>query len=134
MTITTPSTRLALAASRTAVRCADAWSYDAYASWYAVAKALFRMDFTELEVETIMRSKITRWAGDMFASPTVRYGRFPARIVTEYLRDDFAHRGEHIVRAEIAEWVYETFAGSHKDRWPPQMLAALEPKLERSNR
>ena len=93
-------TRRAIAAS-VAERCKDAHSATRYASWTAVAARLLRMGFTEEEAETVMRSKITRWAADADGKP---HGRATAKAVEEYIRNDEVRRGDR-VREEIREWV-----------------------------
>lgn len=91
-------------AQRVADRCADAYSWDRYRSWSACAAECLALGFSEDETEAILRSKYMRWACDRFATPQHRYGRYPARFIGQYLREDFAHRGEANVRREIAGW------------------------------
>ena len=92
-------------AERIAERCRDAYSADRYASWPAVAQALLRAGYTERETETIMRSKITRWAADSLpAGSARRYGNAPAYIVANFAVNFFAaHPTE-----SLAEWVAAT--------------------------
>ena len=106
MTASTKGTRrgreLMASAQRVADRCADAYSWDRYASWTACAAECLALGFSEAETEEILRSKYMRWAGDCYATPKHRYGRYPAHFIGKYLRRDFALRGEASVRREIA--------------------------------
>lgn len=95
-------------AERIAERCRDAYSADRYASWPAVAQALLRAGYTERETETIMRSKITRWAADGHAA---RYGHAPAYIVAAFALDLFANHPEE----SLAEWVAATLPTTTDD-------------------
>lgn len=88
-----------------AERCEDAYSFDRYASWPAVAKVCLEMGFTEAEAEEILRSKITRWAADS-SRKQYPYGKYPAKVVREYILNDIEHRGA-LVRQEIAQWAKE---------------------------
>lgn len=47
------------------VAATGGYSEDRYVSWPAVAQALLDRGFSMVEAECIMRSKWTRWAGDM---------------------------------------------------------------------
>ena len=47
------------------VAATGGYSEDRYVSWPAVAQALLDRGFSMVEAEAIMRSKWTRWAGDM---------------------------------------------------------------------
>lgn len=86
-------------AKRVAEQCADAYSYDRYRSWTAVALALLTHGYTARETETIMRSKVTRWAAD----GTHPYGKTPARVVLP-LAIKYYPPGS----ADLAEGVLET--------------------------
>ena len=99
MSASTKGPRRAQAAA-IADRCRDAYSANRYRSWPEVARVLLAMGFTDAEAETVMRSKITRWAAD-FGGAT--YGKATAKMVREYITNDEAHRGER-VRAEIRDW------------------------------
>ena len=68
-----------------AFRCQNAYSAMAYRSWPSVATALLRAGFSEQETETIMRSKITRWARD-WSPKDYRHGEYPAGVVTAYIK------------------------------------------------
>jgi hypothetical protein len=61
---------------------ADAYSADSYASWSAVAGALLRRGYTAAQAESIMRSKLTRWAADQANS---RDGRATANDLLRFL-------------------------------------------------
>jgi hypothetical protein len=49
-----------------AEKTADAYSFDRYApnAWRACCRMLARRGYNVLEIEAVMRSKWTRWAGD----------------------------------------------------------------------
>lgn len=49
-----------------AERTADASSVWRFTSWYDLCEAFERAGYTERQAETILRSKITRWAADHF--------------------------------------------------------------------
>ena len=68
-----------------AERAKDAYSADRYHSWASVAEALLRRGYTEEQAEAIMRSKWTRWAGDVWDGG--QYGKLPARAVLAFLDD-----------------------------------------------
>jgi hypothetical protein len=69
-------------AERVANRTQDAYSVDRYRSWLACAKLLHGRGYTEREIETIMRSKIMRWAADWSSKP---HGRATAADLASYL-------------------------------------------------
>jgi hypothetical protein len=61
-----------------AERTADAYSWDNYGEkgWLSAARELLRRKYTERQAEAILRSKWTRWAGDMATNRSSwRYGR-----------------------------------------------------------
>lgn len=60
----------------------DAYSYERYAHWTAVALMLLRRGYSDEQAEVILRSKITRWASDMSEA---RYGRVTAKDVARYI-------------------------------------------------
>lgn len=93
-----------LTARALAERTADAYSWGRYRSWEAVAALLLARGYNAREAEAIMRSKWTRWAGDMSGA---RYGRIPAKAVGVYLDTMAPDRRAK----EVAELVAETFAG-----------------------
>lgn len=68
-------------AAKIAAKCEDAYSFDRYRSWVQVAVELVQLGFSDQDVETIMRSKYTRWAADTCS----RYDRIPARAVREFV-------------------------------------------------
>jgi len=63
-----------------------AYSADRYtkAGWTHAAEMLLRRGFTGVQVEEILRSKLTRWAGD--ASDNV-YGRCTGADIMRYVAD-----------------------------------------------
>ena len=84
-----------------AEKCADAYSADRYASWLAVAKMLAKRGLNAGEIEAVMRSKWTRWAGDSSAHG---YGRVTAKDLAHYV-DNIGF----LTQAEIDQLVRETF-------------------------
>ena len=72
-------------AKQIADRCRDAYSADRFKNWGAVAQCLLDMDYTEQEVEAIMRSKLMRWACDMDSSGA-RYGQHTTGAVIRGMR------------------------------------------------
>jgi hypothetical protein len=69
-------------AANIAMRTESAYSFDRYANWTAVAKALTDLGLKDVECEAIMFSKWMRWAAD---SDISRYGRVPARAIVRYI-------------------------------------------------
>lgn len=78
-----------------AAKCEDAYSFDRYRSWNAVAQVLLDMGFDDEQVEEFMRSKWTRWAADAANTP---YGRATSTAVValfnsthnlRYIHQDF---------------------------------------------
>lgn len=66
-----------------AARTANAHSCARYGrSWGACARALVRAGWTPAQAETILRSKLPRWAADQGGKP---YGRATARDLMAYL-------------------------------------------------
>jgi hypothetical protein len=59
-----------------ASKCADAYSADAWGpvAWVEAAQMLLDMNFTEEEVESLLRSKMTRWARDAFGEKSTYLG------------------------------------------------------------
>lgn len=98
-------------ATRIAEQCADAYSADRYRSWTNVALVLVNRGYSDRQVEAIMRSKWTRWAGDAIEdhSKGIRYGNLPARAITEFIDDMKTRRGVEAVVREIVEITTETF-------------------------
>jgi hypothetical protein len=66
-----------------AAACEDAYSFDRYRSWPAVAEAFLKEGLDPLQAEAMMRSKHTRWAADSSDKP---YGQATGADVTRYLR------------------------------------------------
>ncbi len=73
-------------AKQVAERTSDAYSFDRYASWAAVAQLLLDRGYNEAEAEEIMRSKWTRWAAD---TANTRYGRTAAKEVIAWMESTF---------------------------------------------
>lgn len=68
--------------SALAKRTEDAFSFERYASWSAIVTALLRRGYTEAQVESILRSKIMRWAAD---HRSARYGRATANDLLRFI-------------------------------------------------
>ena len=69
-------------AVKLAALCSDAYSYDRYANWTAVAHLLLDLGLTENQAEAVMRSKWTRWAADQ---SDAAYGQVPAKALNRFL-------------------------------------------------
>ena len=85
---------------RVARKTCDAYSRDSYASleWYKLADWLLEQGLTEAEAETILRSKLTRWAGD--SAPEEReWG--------EYKAEDFISLWADSLKQELANILAE---------------------------
>ena len=67
-----------------AERTSDAYSYDRYgaAGWHGSARALLRAGWSPDDAETILRSKLTRWAADFGGR---RYGRASSADLMRFL-------------------------------------------------
>lgn len=63
-------------AAKLAWQTADAYSADIWGAvmWTQCAQMLIDMGFTEAQVRTILRSKITRWARDHWGEPSTWLG------------------------------------------------------------
>lgn len=63
----------------------DAFSFDRYGTlnWTRCIKALRRETFTDEDIETILRSKWTRWAAD---AGSKRYGAATAKDLVNFVR------------------------------------------------
>jgi hypothetical protein len=70
------------AAAALADKTADAYSFNSYASWTACAAMLLRRGYSAMEAEAILRSKWTRWAGDVSSH---RYGHYTAADLAAYI-------------------------------------------------
>lgn len=68
-------------ANQLAIQTADAYSYDRFQSWSAVAFALIKAGYSLEETEAIMRSKWARWASDSSDRP---YGRATAKCLVDF--------------------------------------------------
>lgn len=84
-------------------RLSDAYSYDRYGSkgWTACVRLLAKRGYDAREIEAIMRSKWTRWAGDMSNKP---YGKCNSADLARFL-----DKGQGISASEVADLVRETF-------------------------
>lgn len=67
------------------VAATGGYSEDRYVSWPAVAQALLDRGFSMVEAEAIMRSKWTRWAGDM---SDAAYGQCTHEDVLRFIDSD----------------------------------------------
>jgi len=67
-----------------AEKCGDAYSTDSYRrGWNGCVKMLRQRGYDDQQVEAILRSKWTRWAGD--GSETRRYGYFTSTDLANFL-------------------------------------------------
>jgi len=65
-------------------RLSDAYSTDAYrGGWGSCIKALRKRGLNDLQIEAIIRSKWTRWAGD--SSESNRYGSYTSSDLIKYM-------------------------------------------------
>lgn len=85
-------------------RTQDAYSYDRYApgAWEACCFMLLGRGYTDRNVEAIMRSKWTRWAGDASSNP---YGRINSADLKRFMDDP----RNKITREEVEKLTQETF-------------------------
>tara|TARA_R110000823_G_scaffold306785_3_gene429277 strand:+ start:1581 stop:1856 length:276 start_codon:yes stop_codon:yes gene_type:complete len=62
---------------RIAAKAADAYSADAWGPvlWVQATQMLCSLDFTDDEVEGLLRSKLTRWARDAYGVPETYLGQ-----------------------------------------------------------
>lgn len=86
----------------------DAYSYDAYtpAGWRACCLMLAKRGYDAREIEAIMRSKWTRWAGD---GDSERRRRFNSKTLEEYLCRQIEYMGSVRMEREISKLVEGTF-------------------------
>jgi hypothetical protein len=94
---------LKTAAAALADRTADAFSFDNYGDrrWAACAAMLLRRGYTPTEAEVILRSKWTRWAGDVANKAERVNSADLARFLDTMSPEQRAH--------DVAEMVRETF-------------------------
>lgn len=100
MSVTTKSIKERAAAL--AEKTADAYSSDRYASWPAVCEGLLRAGYTEPQVEAIVRSKWTRWAGD---ASDKRYGRSTFKDLKRWMERSMGSK----LQAEVESLTRQTF-------------------------
>jgi hypothetical protein len=94
-------------------KCADAYSFDRYSSWMSVARELLKLGWKPIEVEAFMRSKHTRWAGDVSGKP---YGKCTGNDVLRYLENERnMPRG---IQAELDELVAGTWSVNDQPVYP----------------
>ena len=85
-----------------AERCADAYSFDRYANWAAVAEMLLRAGFNEHDAEVVLRSKWTRWAGDASDKP---HGRCTSKDLERWIEESSTRAGQtwhEMFRSQLA--------------------------------
>jgi hypothetical protein len=88
-------------------RSQDAYSARRYASWPTVVEALLRRGYTPIAAETILRSKLARWAvdarsrrGRASASDLLRYlDRFPGQVASLFYEEGLAAREAPMAKA-----------------------------------
>ena len=90
-------------AAEVAARCQDAYSFDRYRNWSALAKMLARRGLNALEIEAVLRSKWPRWAADM-AVKDKPYGHYTSRDL-----ERFMDSGDGSTWNEVSDLVTETF-------------------------
>lgn len=93
-------------AKAVAARCAEAYSFDRYRSWVAVAKELLAAGCSEKEAEAIMRSKWTRYAADWACDRGQRDGKVSAESVLKWMA---SQRGD--MWKQVRQLAQETFPG-----------------------
>lgn len=99
----TPVTVTPKMAREIAERTSDAYSFDRYASWPACALMLARRGFTAREIEAILRSKWTRWAGD----EANKNDRVTSKDLARFLDTSFPSKKRF--EQELADLVRGTF-------------------------
>lgn len=90
-----------------AQKTADAYSFDRYRSWNAVARALLARGYRMREAEAIMRSKWMRWAGDSWKGGTSE--NVPAQAIIAFIDGQIKRRSAALVQREVDQLVAETF-------------------------
>ncbi len=86
-------------------KLADAYSTDSYrGGWNGCVKMLRKRGYNDQEIEAILRSKWTRWAGD--SDETRRYGNFTSTTLADFLETMKKH-GD--LQKQIDELVEGTF-------------------------
>jgi len=88
-----------------ATKTADAYSWDNYGEkrWLDCCLMLLKRGFTEREAEAILRSKWTRWAGDMASDKGRTYGHVRASDLARFI-DAQRH-----LKRDVADLVVGTF-------------------------
>jgi len=89
-------------------RTDDAYSFSRYGhgSWRACAQLLHRWNFSEIEAETILRSKWMRWASDAAARPS----RPNSGDLGAWLRRERRRMGVKAFAEELDKYVRGTFS------------------------
>lgn len=101
----TKQTSIREKARQVAAACDDAYSFDRYASWPAVAEMLLRRGLSEKQAEAVMRSKWARWAGDQSSA---RYGKCTAQDLARWM-DRSMQSNSPTSKKEIEQLTLETF-------------------------
>ena len=65
-----------------AEKTSGSYSFDRYVNWESCVKSLRNAGYSDQEIEAILLSKITRWAGD---SSNKSYGKVTAKDLLNYL-------------------------------------------------
>jgi hypothetical protein len=79
----------------------DAYSTTRYrGGWAGCIRMLRRRRYNDTEIEAIIRSKHTRWAGDASDRPDRPYGKLTSTDLAKYIDNykDFADEVEDLVR------------------------------------
>jgi len=87
-----------------AEKTSGSYSYDRFRNWEAVIQALLNLDYSEMEVEAIVRSKWARWACDHDTSFGGRYGYHTSTAMVRFLKGT--------PQSEVNDLVFETFGVS----------------------
>lgn len=85
-------------------KCEDAYSFDRFTSWTAVAEMLLRRGYDHKQAEAVMRSKWTRWAAD---ASDKKFGKARAYDMKKWLDNSFKTREDE--REEVIKLTKETF-------------------------
>lgn len=89
--------------ARLAERLSDAYSTDSYrGGWNGCIRMLRKRGYDDRQIEAIIRSKWTRWAGD--SDETRRYGNFTSTTLADFL--------DSMDPAERARGIDELVAGT----------------------
>jgi|SRR5262245_30130473 len=68
-------------------RTASAYSFDAYGEkgWRGAIRMLMQHGLTDDQIDAVLRSKWTRWAGDAAANRNKKYGRYTGKDLEHFM-------------------------------------------------